>query len=46
VAIAAQLGRPLTAAEVVDRSIGRSHASIAEIFAARLGADLGGPARS
>ncbi|MDI6105733.1 HAD family hydrolase [Actinoplanes sp. NEAU-A12] len=37
VAIAAQLGWPLTAAEVIDRFIGRSHASIAEIIAARLG---------
>ncbi|WIM99896.1 HAD family hydrolase [Actinoplanes oblitus] len=37
VAIAAQLGWPLTEAEVIDRFIGRSHASIAEIFAAELG---------
>jgi HAD superfamily hydrolase (TIGR01509 family) len=37
VVIAAQLGWPLTAAEVIDRFIGRSHASIAEIIAARLG---------
>src|SRR5688500_15195921 len=39
VAIMAQLGWPLTAAEVIDRFIGRSHASIAEIIAARLGAE-------
>ncbi|BAL87767.1 putative haloacid dehalogenase-like hydrolase [Actinoplanes missouriensis 431] len=37
--ITAQLGWPLTAAEVIDRFIGRSHASIAEIIAAELGAE-------
>jgi beta-phosphoglucomutase-like phosphatase (HAD superfamily) len=41
VAIVAQLGWPLTAAEVIDRFIGRSHASIAEIIAAQLGAEAG-----
>jgi HAD superfamily hydrolase (TIGR01509 family) len=37
VAVAARLGWPLTAAEVIERFIGRSHASIAEIIAERLG---------
>ncbi|WP_229075540.1 HAD family phosphatase [Actinoplanes sp. DH11] len=37
VALVAELGWPLTAAEVIDRFISRSHASIAEIIAARLG---------
>jgi len=39
VALTAELGWPLTPAEVVDRFIGRSHASIAEIIGARLGAE-------
>jgi len=37
VALGAELGWPLTEAEVIDRFIGRSTASIAEQFAARLG---------
>jgi HAD superfamily hydrolase (TIGR01509 family) len=37
VAITAHLGWPMTAAEVIDRFIGRSHASIAEIIGAKLG---------
>ena len=39
VALTTQLGWPMTPAEVIDRFIGRSHASIAEIIAAQLGAD-------
>ncbi|MEU1420522.1 HAD family hydrolase [Kitasatospora sp. NPDC005751] len=37
VALGAELGWPLTEAEVVERFIGRSHASIGEQVAARLG---------
>jgi HAD superfamily hydrolase (TIGR01509 family) len=37
VAVTAHLGWPMTEAEVIDRFIGRSHASIAEIIAAKLG---------
>ncbi|MEU9802604.1 HAD family hydrolase [Streptomyces sp. NPDC051000] len=37
VALGAELGWPLTREEVVDRFIGRSHASIRELVAARLG---------
>lgn len=37
VALGAELGWPLTEAEVVDRFIGRSHAAIREQVAARLG---------
>lgn len=37
VALVAELGWPLTPAEVIDRFIGRSHTSIAEIIGDRLG---------
>ncbi|MEW2371939.1 HAD family hydrolase [Streptomyces sp. NPDC006656] len=39
VALGAELGWPITADEVVDRFIGRSHAAIREQVAARLGED-------
>ncbi|MFE2168083.1 HAD family hydrolase [Streptomyces sp. NPDC059447] len=39
VALGAELGWPLTEREVVDRFIGRSHASIRELIAERLGED-------
>jgi HAD superfamily hydrolase (TIGR01509 family) len=39
VAVTAHLGWPMTEAEVIDRFIGRSHADIAGIIGARLGAD-------
>ncbi|MDI5983008.1 hypothetical protein, partial [Amycolatopsis magusensis] len=35
----AEMGWPLTEAEVMDRFVGRSSASIGELIAARLGAD-------
>jgi len=42
VALGAQLGWPLTDAEVVERFIGRSHAAIREQIAARLGEETAG----
>ncbi|MEU6284143.1 HAD family hydrolase [Streptomyces sp. NPDC047028] len=42
VALGAQLGWPLTEAEVVERFIGRSHAAIREQIAARLGEETAG----
>lgn len=39
VAIGAELGWPLTEAEVVEQFVGRSNASIGELVAARLGTD-------
>ncbi|MGW6690867.1 HAD family hydrolase [Streptomyces sp. NPDC054961] len=39
VAVGAELGWPLTEAEVMDRFVGRSNASIGEQIAARLGSD-------
>ncbi|MGW1764528.1 HAD family hydrolase [Streptomyces sp. NPDC002073] len=38
-AVGAEMGWPLTEAEVMDRFVGRSSASIGELIAARLGAD-------
>lgn len=42
VALGAELGWPLTEAEVVERFIGRSHAAIREQIAARLGEETAG----
>ncbi|MEV7415332.1 HAD family hydrolase [Streptomyces sp. NPDC089919] len=42
VALGAELGWPLTEAEVVERFIGRSHAAIREQVAARLGEEVAG----